>query len=63
VDHRETGWLAEAYEVGELAEGVEWVVEKADRGKLSTTARNRGVERYEQSRIAKRYLSLYESMA
>ena len=63
VDHRETGWLAAAYEVGELARGVEWVVEEADRSGLGEAARERAVKRYEQSRIAKRYLDLYESVA
>jgi glycosyltransferase involved in cell wall biosynthesis len=42
---------------------VEWVVEEADRSGLGEAARERAVKRYEQSRIAKRYLDLYESVA
>jgi hypothetical protein len=62
VDHRETGWLAEAYEVGDLADGVTWVLDQAGRDGLRTKARERAVERYEQRRIAHEYSELYESL-
>jgi glycosyltransferase involved in cell wall biosynthesis len=62
VDHRETGWLAEPYDVRELAAGVEWMLNEADRTELSAVARGRAVERYEQRSVVRRYLDLYESV-
>ena len=62
VDHRETGWLATPYEVEDLARGVAWVLEEADQDALGAEARDRAVERYEQRRVAREYLSLYEDM-
>jgi glycosyltransferase involved in cell wall biosynthesis len=58
VDHKETGWLAEAYDVAELAEGVMWVLEEADDA-VGKRARERAVERYEERHVAQRYLDLY----
>jgi len=62
VDHRETGWLATPYEVEDLARGVAWVLEEADQDALGAEARDRAVERYEQRRVAREYLGLYEDM-
>jgi glycosyltransferase involved in cell wall biosynthesis len=62
VDHRETGWLAEPYEVSGLARGIEWLLETADREALGTEARERAIDRYEQERVANAYLELYESV-
>jgi len=62
VDHRETGWLATPYEVEDFARGVAWVLEEADQDALGAEARDRAVERYEQRRVAREYLGLYESI-
>lgn len=62
VDHKETGWLAEPYDAGELGAGVEWMLNEADRTELSAVARGRAVERYEQRRVVRQYLDLYESV-
>jgi glycosyltransferase involved in cell wall biosynthesis len=58
VDHKETGWLAEAYEPAELANGIEWVLDVADQTLLSTS-RDYAVKRFEQSKVAREYLKLY----
>jgi glycosyltransferase involved in cell wall biosynthesis len=61
VDHRETGWLAEPYEVGDLARGIEWIIEEADQTKVKNTARKESVSSYRQGTIAEAYLDLYRN--
>ena len=63
VDHRETGWLAEAYDPTELADGVAWVLaDEARRTELDERARIAASERYEQTVIARRYAELYRQV-
>lgn len=62
VEHRETGWLAEPYEARDLASGIEWIINAADREELGATARGRAVERYEHRWIAREYTNTYESV-
>jgi glycosyltransferase involved in cell wall biosynthesis len=62
VDHKETGWLAEAYEAEELAVGTEWVLETADREAVGDVARARAVSSYLQSTVAKTYAELYDDI-
>ena len=62
VDHRETGWLAEAYEVEGLSQGIKWIIKEADQVSLSERARERAVEQYHSKWVAEAYLNLYESV-
>jgi glycosyltransferase involved in cell wall biosynthesis len=48
--------------VAELAEGVAWVQEDADRDELGAVGQERAVDRYEEAGVARRYLELYESV-
>ncbi|NJC88103.1 MAG: glycosyltransferase [Desulfuromonas sp.] len=60
VEHRQTGYLAEPYEVADLAEGILWVLQDRDRhAALADRARRRVVSDFALDTLAKRYLELY----
>jgi glycosyltransferase involved in cell wall biosynthesis len=63
VTHQENGYLVEVGDVQGLADGVVWVLEDPERWeRLSKAARKKAVDEYDQVKIAKRYLKLYESL-
>lgn len=63
VAHRETGWLANAFDIEDLAEGILWVLSDKDRrDKLSRQAREKAVERFSPDVIAEKYVRVYEEV-
>lgn len=61
VIHRETGWLAKAFDTDDLAEGILWVLaDEERRGRLSQLSREKAVERFAPQVIAGKYLEVYE---
>jgi len=62
VDHRETGWLAKPYEVEELVEGIEWLLQTANRKAAGDVARAQAVSSYLQPTVAKEYAELYDDV-
>jgi glycosyltransferase involved in cell wall biosynthesis len=63
VVHRETGWLAKAFDTGDLAEGILWVLGDRDRSQvLSRVAREKAVERFSPEVVAGKYRQVYETV-
>jgi glycosyltransferase involved in cell wall biosynthesis len=63
VDHQTTGYLAEAFDVQDLAWGIEWVLDGAERRMdLSARSRQTAVARFSYPSVARRYMELYESI-
>jgi glycosyltransferase involved in cell wall biosynthesis len=63
VIHRETGWLAKAFDTEDLADGILWVLSDENRwGKLSQLARAKAVERFSPGVIAEQYGRVYEQV-
>jgi glycosyltransferase involved in cell wall biosynthesis len=63
VIHRETGWLAKAFDTEDLAKGIMWVLSDEDRWvKLSQLAREKAVERFSPGVIAEQYGQVYEEV-
>jgi glycosyltransferase involved in cell wall biosynthesis len=63
IDHRQNGYLAEPYEVNDLAAGIRWVLEDRERWtRLSQAARQKVEREFEISLIARRYKRLYEEL-
>jgi glycosyltransferase involved in cell wall biosynthesis len=63
VIHRETGWLAKAFDTEDLAKGILWVLSDEKRwGKLSRLAREKAVERFSLGVIAEQYRQIYEQV-
>lgn len=61
VDHMQNGYLAKPFDPDDLAQGIIWVLEDdARRQTLGTNARNRAVEKFDMTKVAKQYANLYE---
>ncbi len=63
VEHEQTGYLAQPYESAELAKGIAWILEDAERlSDLRHQARARVEREFDIQHVAKRYLALYEEI-
>jgi glycosyltransferase involved in cell wall biosynthesis len=63
IDHQINGYLANPFEPNDLANGMKWVLENANRhDMLSQCARQTVMERYTLKMVANRYGALYQSI-
>jgi len=63
VIHRETGWLAKAFNTEDLAYGISWIIENEKRhAYISEMARRRAIERFSESVIARKYIDVYQQV-
>lgn len=62
VKHKETGYLGEASNCEDLAQGILHVLYESDTEKLQLSARNFVMENYSNKLIAQRYNDLYTSL-
>ena len=61
VQHKETGWLAPAFDTSDLARGILWILGDVKRWKvLSESARARALINYADSVIVEQYLEVYQ---
>ncbi len=61
VQHGVTGYLALENDVIDLAQGIEWVINKSD-DKLRTESRVKAVDRWSPRVVAKQYYNLYSEV-
>jgi len=60
IEHQKNGYLAQPFEVEDLAQGIAWVLENSERHqKLSNYAREKVEQEFTQELQARRYASLY----
>lgn len=60
VEHQSTGYLAKAFDVEDLAHGIEWVVSTKERSaQLGTQARQRAIQKYSYSAVAEQLTTFY----
>ncbi|WP_049921406.1 glycosyltransferase family 4 protein [Halopiger djelfimassiliensis] len=63
IDHRESGYLAEPYDIESLRQGINWVIEDSARNTiLGQKARKRAVDRYKKTEVANKYYNIYQDM-
>jgi glycosyltransferase involved in cell wall biosynthesis len=63
VEHLNTGYLARPFDSEDLAQGIQWVLSDKDRHqRLRKAARAKAEREFNISRIADKYLSLYEDI-
>ncbi|MBM4315635.1 MAG: glycosyltransferase, partial [Deltaproteobacteria bacterium] len=61
VIHRETGYLAEPFDVEDLAHGIDWVLaDEHRRIRLGETARAIAVERFDSTLVAEKMIRIYQ---
>jgi len=62
VNHKKTGYLAEAYSISDLASGISWVLENEERRQeLSRAARARAVSLWSEEVVIPQYLDIYQA--
>jgi len=60
VDHESNGYLARAFDPGELAKGIAWVLEDEERwNTLSRHAWKKAVQDFSIETVARKYAKLY----
>lgn len=63
IDHRKTGYLAQPFEIEDLARGISWLLEQADAHEtLRRNARAKAERDYALDTIARRHLALYREI-
>ncbi len=63
IDHQQNGYLAKPYEIEDLAKGIAWVIEDAERHqKLSYYSRHKAEQEFTLKIQANRYLSLFKDI-
>ncbi|MDJ0706281.1 MAG: glycosyltransferase family 4 protein [Leptolyngbyaceae cyanobacterium MO_188.B28] len=63
VDHQQTGYLVQPYEIEDLARGIAWVLEDKDRHKaLTVQAREKAERVFALELQAQRYIALFEEI-
>ncbi|MFT6218920.1 MAG: glycosyltransferase involved in cell wall biosynthesis [Cycloclasticus pugetii] len=62
VEHLKTGYLAKPYNTVDLAAGIEWVLHTPNYQELSINAREKVLNEFDSSVVAKQYIQLYESV-
>ncbi|PAX53382.1 glycosyltransferase family 4 protein [Brunnivagina elsteri] len=62
IEHQKNGYLAQAFKIEDLANGIAWVLENKERHqKLSHCAREKTEQEFALGIQAKRYLSIFQS--
>jgi glycosyltransferase involved in cell wall biosynthesis len=63
IEHEQNGYIASAFAVEDLSQGIAWVLENPERyQKLSNYARDKAIKEFTQELQARRYSSLFEQM-
>ena len=62
ITHQKTGFLAEAYDAGQLLEGIRWVLSEKDQAGLRTKCRQAAREKFDETEVASEYGLLYKKI-
>lgn len=62
IEHQKTGYLANAFDTRDLANGINWILEQSDSSKLGNNARERVIEKFSEKKITKDYISIYKKI-
>lgn len=62
VEHRENGYLAEAFNSEDLADGINYVLDDKNHRRLASTARKSAEKKFDIKNIVKQYISLYKNI-
>jgi glycosyltransferase involved in cell wall biosynthesis len=61
VEHEKTGWLAPPFEIENMAKGIFWMLQDADKiAMLSGQSRALALKRYSPAVVVKQYCDVYE---
>ena len=62
VEHQKTGYLANAFDIKDFANGITFVLDHIETGQIKKNARERAINKYSEKKIANQYLKLYKTL-
>ena len=63
VEHKKNGYLANAFDVEDLADGIRWTITDSERNRqLSVNARRKAVECFDYPVVARQYAMVYQDV-
>jgi glycosyltransferase involved in cell wall biosynthesis len=62
IDHLENGYIASFKSALSVAEGIQWVLDNNQGGKLSALTRQKVLTTYSEEVVARQYADLYQSL-
>ena len=62
IDHQSNGWIADPFDVGQLAQGISWVINHPKYSELTHNSRQSAIDRFDVENTAKQYLKLYSEL-
>ena len=62
VDHQRSGYLAQAFDPEDLAEGIRWVLDNVEKDNLGNNARSRATHRFAYPVVAEQYRTIYRQL-
>ena len=63
IDHKVNGYVAEYKDADDLARGLRWTLDEADRKTLGEEAVKKVAQHYSQRTVAARYINIYNRLA
>jgi glycosyltransferase involved in cell wall biosynthesis len=61
IEHKNNGYLAQAFEAKDIALGVEWILENKNYPQLSDNARKKVLSEFDGEVVSKKYIQLYKN--
>lgn len=62
IEHKVNGYLSDPFDANDLANGIDWVINKSDWNTMSRNARSKAVKYYEITDVAKLHKNYYENL-
>ena len=62
IDHKKNGYLAEPYNVVDLAEGISWCLKNNADKNLSVNGRNKVLNEFDVNKVSQQYKHLFETL-
>jgi glycosyltransferase involved in cell wall biosynthesis len=62
IDHKLNGYLAKPFDISDLKDGIEWVLNSSSYDELCRNARKKVLERFDSTVVAKQYIELYKEI-
>jgi len=62
IEHQVNGYLAQPFDVGGLAKGIEWVLNAENYTQLCANAREKVVTTFDSQSVAKQYIAFYKKI-
>jgi len=62
IEHKQTGYLARAHDVRELADGVSWALDATRKKEVRKAARDVALTKTDSGKVAAQYLEVYEQV-